>query len=798
MKRIDLSGIWSMDGNGFSCQDRVPGSVYSFLLNNKLMNEPSYRTNEDDALELMNADYEFSREFEFEKGKLPYLLHCDGLDTICDIYLNNIKIGYANNMFRSFEYDITDALVNGVNKIKIHFYSPIKYIKEKEKEHPIPNKLDAMVGFSHIRKANCMFGWDWGPRLPDAGIWRDIYIYEEDSSRITDVHILQRHSNGQVFVTPIVKQSRSADIIIQMTSNDGGVVTLKPNEETEIINPELWWPNGMGEQALYSFTVLLEENGKTVDSVTKKIGLRTLKLIRKRDKYGESFYHEINGVAMFAMGADYIPEDNILSRINPERTRTLLNDCKECNFNTIRVWGGGFYPDDYFYDICDEMGLIVFQDLMFACTLLYFDEERIENVCCEVRENLRRIRHHACVGLISGNNEIESCCGWVDDDVLKNMYIDVFEGTIPQIMDEECPEIDYIPSSPTTCGHFIDPYNENYGDCHYWDVWHGGKPFTEYRKFFFRYLSEFGFQSFPCEKTVDSFTEPEDRNIFSRVMEIHQRNGTANGKILNYLSETYKYPTSFSLLLYASQLLQMDAIRYGVEHFRRNRGRCMGTLYWQLNDIWPGASWASIDYFGRYKALQYSAKRFYAPILISCVETGEKATRFCPTMEKGEYDYQTKARLYVTNDRMNAVNGVVQWSLRDAESNIILQGQKNVTVPALSVFALDELDFHKTDVLNNYFSFAFVVNGETVSEGTALFTEPKHFNFKNPELKCVCSGDEITVNSSAFAKSVEIYSPSSDFKLSDNFFDMNSGVKKIKVLSGNPEDIHIRSVYDIK
>ena len=377
------------------------------------------------------------------------------------------------------------------------------------------------------------------------------------------------------------------------------------------------------------------------------------------------------------------------------------------------------------------------------------------------------------------------------------MYLYLYEEMMPEAMEELCPYIPYIPSSPTTCGHFIDPRNENYGDAHYWEVWHGEKPFTDYRNKYFRYLSEFGFQSFPCEKTIHAFTEEEDRNIFSRVMEMHQRNGEANGKILNYLSQTYRYPSEFGTLLYASQLLQAEAMRYGVEHLRRHRGRCMGTLYWQLNDIWPTASWSSIDYYGRFKALHYVAKRFYNPILISCKETGEKTTRYYPTLHPS-VDYETKAQLCVTNETQCDVRGVAAWALRDHTGNILQEGETELTVPALSAVWLEEMDFCKTDVDHHYMSYEFRMDGEVVSEGTVLFTVPKYFRFKDPRLTYEINGDEITVYADSYASYVEIDSLDTDIILSDNYFDMNAGSKTVKILEGTPKTIQLRSVYDIR
>ncbi len=803
MKKLNLNGIWKMEGGGFSCQDNIPGSVYSFLLNNNLMPDPYFRDNEIEALKLLDNDFVFLKKFQIKKTNYKMLLHCDGLDTLCDIFINNQHIAHTDNMHRSYEFEITSALKDGENEIKLIFASPNKFVKKMQKNNPVRCNGDTLNGHSHLRKAACMMGWDWGPRLPDAGIWKDIYILTVDSDRISDVHITQRHCNGKVFIKPTVKTDRNtADIVVNVTTPDNTVFTLQANEEREILDAKLWWPNGFGAQNLYKFNIELLENATVVDRVTKRIGLRELKLIREKDEWGESFCHEINGIRFFAMGADYIPEDNILSRYSKKRIYKLIKQCRDCNFNAIRVWGGGIYPHDDFFDACDELGLVVFNDLMFACAEVPNYKSMLDNIAAEIRDNLTRIRHHASLAVISGNNEIEDAIEfwWKDEQQTerKRTYIKIFENMFPKIIEEVCPYIPYVPSSPSSLGSFLDIRNENYGDSHYWNVWHGGLPFTEYRKHYFRYLSEFGFESFPCEKTVNSFTLPEDRNIFSRTMEMHQRCKGANKKILTYLADTFKYPCEFGTLLYASQLLQAEAIRYGVEHLRRHRGRCMGALYWQLNDIWPVASWSSIDYYGRYKALQYVAKRFFAPVMISCEEIGETNTRPFVILQHDIYDYSTEAKLSVANETTKDVCGVVHWALRSKDSRILQSGSKQLIVPALSSVWLDNMDFNKTDVKNNYLSFSFVVDDIPVSEGTVLFTVPKHFNFVDPNLRYKINDDTITVYADAFAKYIEIYSLDSDFILSDNYFDMNAGEKTVKILEGTPKTIKLRSVYDIR
>ena len=799
MKYTSLNGTWTMEGGTYCCEGKIPGSVYSFLLEKGLMADPFYRMNEFDALKLMENEFAFSRSFTYGKTPHRVTLCCEGLDTLCDLYLNGCHIGSSDNMHRTWQWDVTDLLLEGENQLRAVFHPIRPYMDAKANAITVrkPSK-DCMTGFWFLRKAHCMMGWDWGPRLPDAGIWRNIRLEEWDSAKITELRIEQRHEAGKVFLTPRVETSAPATICVTLTAPDGQAVCLAPNAETEVTDPQLWWPNGLGDQPLYTVTAQVLVDGEIADAQSKRIGLRTLKLIREKDSYGESFCHEVNGIRFFAMGADYIPEDNILSRITRQRTEKLLRHCRNSHFNTIRVWGGGYYPDDFFFDLCDEQGLVVFQDMMVACTPLWVDAPFRENLKAEFTDNLRRIRHHACLAILCGNNEVEMHYWEKLTPQLRQMHLDLFDGLLPELVERICPEIPYITSSPTSCDHAIDPENEHYGDGHYWDVWHKDQPYTEFRNKYFRYLSEFGFQSFPCEKTVEAFTLPEDRNIFSRVMEMHQRNGSANSKILGYLAQTFLYPGEFGTLLYASQLLQAEAIRYGVEHFRRHRGRCMGALYWQLNDIWPVASWASIDYYGRFKALQYAAKRFFSPILISCKETGEKETRPVVTMDPAVHDFATKAQLCITNDTLQPVSGTVSWALRDAFGNVLQAGHQEVTAPPLCAHWLEEMDFCKTDVENTYFSFSFVVEGSVVSEGTALFTAPKHFLFRDPGLRWERQGNTITVHADAYAKYVEIDSPDSDFILSDNYFDMNGGSKTVTILEGEPKTLRLRSVYDIR
>ena len=806
MKKLSLNGIWTLEvpESGFDIVPAtVPGSVYHDLLTAGKIPDPFYRDNEMDALKLMDHDFHYSRSFTVEEDLLrcdAVVLRCEGLDTIATVFVNGTAAGYAHNMHRIWEFDVKSLLHPGENTIAVRFASPTKYIKEAYANSRADGSSDAMVGFPHIRKAHCMFGWDWGPRLPDAGIWRDIAILGIHTARIRDVHVLQHHAEGKVTLevnTHVTELTGSAPVSVTVTAPCGKTWTAEGEQAViEIEEPQLWWPAGYGEQPLYTVHVSL---GDSLDSWEKRVGLRTMTVSRRKDEWGESFSHCVNGVDVFAMGADYIPEDNLLPRVNPQRTRRLLEDARAANMNCVRIWGGGYYPDDFFYDICDELGLLVWQDFMFACAVYNLTEEFEENITAEFVDNVRRLRHHPSLALWCGNNEMEMFVDsntWVTHPKQKADYIKMYEYIIPRVLKAEDPQAFYWPASPSSGGSFDVPNDENRGDVHYWDVWHGLKPFTDYRNYHFRYASEFGFQSFPCMETIESFTEPEDRNVFSYVMEKHQRNASANGRIVSYLAQMYLYPGKLTDLVYASQLLQAQAIQYGVEHWRRNRGRCMGAVVWQLNDCWPVASWASIDYYGRWKALHYYEKRFFSPVLISCHEEG--ILNQDTNVNAEPFDLEKSARLNVSNETMRPFRGRAEWSLRRPDATVIESGSFEVECPALCAVWLPKQDFSHYGTYDCYYSYRLLdEEGNVVGQGTVLFCAPKHFRFADPHLQICVTGDEITVTADAYARSVEIMA-GADVLLSDNYFDMDAGTRTVKILRGTVETVTARSVYDIR
>lgn len=808
MYKQTLHENWRMHkaGAAETLPAKVPGSVYSDLLANGAMPDPFWRDNEMQCLKLMENDYEYVCLFTPEEAVLSSekaVLRFEGLDTIADLWLDGKKLGHTENMHRTYEFEVTKKLGEGEHELKILFHSPLNYIKKQYDKDRADGSSDAMVGFPTIRKAHCMYGWDWGPRLPDAGIWRNVTLMGISGGRIDSVHVRQKHTPGHVelSISPELLDvtAKHSSYTVELVSPEGETTVYAHSpKKVAVENPQLWWPNGYGEQPLYTVRVKLFAGEELLDTWERRIGLRTMTVRREKDEYGESFAHEVNGVAIFAMGADYIPEDNLLSRVTPDSTRKLLEQCTAANFNCVRVWGGGYYPDDFFFDACDELGLVVWQDCMFACAVYNLTPEFAENIEAEIADNVRRLRHHASLGLWCGNNEMEMFVEqgkWVSSPRQKADYIRMYEYLIPKTLKAHDPDTYYWPASPSSGGGFDEPNDPARGDVHYWDVWHGFAPFTDYRRHNFRYLSEFGFESFPCLKTIDTFALPEDRNLFSYVMEKHQRCARGNALTMAYLQQMFRYPENFETALYASQLLQGEAIKYGVEHFRRIRGVCMGAVYWQLNDCWPVASWASIDYTGRWKALHYFAKRFFAPVLLSCCEEGMLTQD--PNVNAEPYDMEKSIRLSVANETRKDRQFIVKWALRTNRGDILREETISLSVPALTSVWLDKIELPEADIFEHYVSYSLYEHGSFVSDGTVIFSLPKYFRYLDPQLACRVEGDELVVSAKAYAKSVEVQNENEDLLLSDNYFDLNAGEKRVKILSGKPEKLRLRSVYDI-
>lgn len=816
MQTCTLNGTWQLSAGHRSLESvdmQIPGTVLSGLLAAGKIKDPFYRTNEDATRALFWKDYVFTRTFDVDEELLAQqhiVLVCEGLDTLAEISINGTFLAKTDNMHRTWKFQAKKLLHPGKNEIQIVFRSVLRFIEDYPYEaHKKINYIPcgSMKGNQLLRKAHSMFGWDWGPQTIDAGIFRDIYLQGYSHARIEDIRIHQQHAKNVSVQTSItLSESVPGQKLCVELSEDGADKPLqtklcKTNADGVaavdfvIENPKLWWPNDYGDQPLYIVrTTLLDEDGTSLESITRRIGLRTLTISQEKDEWGNEFAFCVNGVKIFTRGGNYIPDDCLYTRITEKKLDYILESCRRAHFNCVRVWGGGYYPSDAFYDLCDEKGLIVWQDLMYACNVYDVTDAFAENCRQETYDNVRRLRHHASLGLWCGNNEIESAWDhWGDfqkeTPYLRADYIRLFEEVLPKTVQEADGETFYWHSSPSSGGCFDNPDDANRGDTHYWDVWHGQKPFTDYRKYFFRFCSEFGFQSFPCAKTVNSFTLEDDRNIFSRVMESHQKNDAANGKMLYYLSENLRYPKDLTHLLYASQVLQGMAIKYGVDHWRRNRGRCMGTLYWQINDDWPAPSWSSIDYFGRWKALHYMAQKFYAPHAVSM------------TLE------DHRCHVYFSNESFETTEYSLTLSIRDLSGNVLETYETKGNSPAFSAIETAVVDICSwEDQKDDVFLEAVIhTKDQKVLKDVETLVPYKYLNLKNPVISTEAEETNdafiLHISSDCFAPFVALDFDDADVIFSDNFFHLTDKtvqdiiVKKEDILQGhfeNAEDFRKR------
>ena len=725
----------------------VPGSAMDTFCREGILPDPYYGMNEYKWTEFWRNDFDIRSTFSMSAEEISrdqILLTFYGIDTIADIFLNGEKLGHTENMHRTWVYSVKDIVKAGENLLEIHIASPVNFIEaykpEKGREIHLTN-TGATPGSQYIRKAHSMFGWDWGPKLPDAGLFRGIELCCFDTARLGESLIRQEHAAGEVILhieSETEKTGESAfdelQFLYELRDPSGSLIYTGTDSDIKITNPSLWWPNGYGEQPLYKLTIQLKAGENVLDTKEYRIGLRTVTVSREDDQWGQEFAIMVNGVKIFARGADYIPDDCFYSRITREILERDVKACVFANFNCLRVWGGGYYPSDEFYDLCDQYGILLWQDLMYACNIYDLTPDFAENIVIEAKDNILRFRNHACLGLICGNNELE--CAWTDwkdaqghAPSLKRDYLFQFEFLLADVVKKNAPDAFYWSSSPSSGGSFDNPCDENRGDCHYWDVWHGQKPFSEYMNHYFRFCSEFGFQSLPSIKTVESFTEEKDRNLFSRVMESHQKNPAANGKILYYLSETFRYPKNLESLIFLSQILQGYAMKEATEHWRRNRGRCMGSIYWQFNDNWPVASWSSMDYYGRYKALHYMAKGF--------------CDNVAGSIEKKE----THMGFWISNETLAPVSVKAKITVKTLDFEVIEQHEVSKEVAALSAECLFEKEYKEliTGREDNVFivaEYEYQQNGQNVSKKEfETFVPVKYLELKDPDFKVTENAD---------------------------------------------------------
>ena len=820
--RKSLNGKWVLNGplleqyNLSNLTVSVPGSIYNDLLKHKVIEEPFYRANETKMLDYMNYDYAYSRNFIINKtdvNKEIYLVFL-GIDTISEVYINDILVKKTYNMHRRYQIRINDFVSIGKNILKVVIKSCLEFIKEEDKKntHQLMNMQYAVKGYANIRKAHCMFGWDWGPQMPDGGIWRSCYLDIFDKAIFENVNVSQDVKLDQARLSIDVRsyvRDFNCTVKIVLNKDNYSYTDSQPIKEMNhfdvvINNPDLWYPVGYGNQPLYELTVYYLSKGKLVDIHSEKIGIRKIEIIQKKDEYGKSFTVCVNGQNIFIKGSDYIIEDNILARRSNAKTKYLLEAAINSNQNCIRVWGGAIYPSNCFYNLCDRLGILVWQDLMFACGFYNMENELfVSEIKAEIIDNVRRIHNHPSLLLICGNNENETAAlNWnvPSLEYTKKWYLYQYEDFIPKILKEVAPDIFYWPSSPSSGGGFNDPNSDSMGDMHYWGVWHNDEPIENYRLYYPRLLSEFGMQSFPCMKTIKEFTLPEDRNIYSYVMERHQKNRSANQKIMNYIGSMFKYPKNLEFISYVSQLIQAEAVRYCVEHLRRNYPRCMGAIYWQLNDCWPVASWSSIDYYGRYKALQYYAKKFYAKKIVSVEENNSMDVAY--TKQNGVQS----AKVVFTNEDSKLVNATYQWMLVDFDNNILDSGKKEICVKPYISETIDMLNFNMPfeEQTKCVLRVKVTAKDGEVYENYASFVRDKYLELKHPHIDCELTCDngkyQLVIEADTYAKYVCLDVKKTDVIFSDNYFNLYKGEKKIITFESNEniqrKDIKIISLTD--
>lgn len=797
---------------------KVPGVVQTDLLNSKLIPDPFDRDNEFHLQWVGLADWEYQTTFQIDSAALAHDhidLVFDGLDTFADVYLNDQPILHADNMFRQWRIPAKATLKPGANALRIVFHSAVEkmipyakslpYILPSISTHNYGNEEDIATA-PYTRKAPYNYGWDWGPRYMTEGIWKEVRLETWDALRIETFHIHQQNITADLAnVTAELEieatHPTSAALALAHDEMSGpqisdGTQTLQLNAginhvsvPLRIASPKLWFPVGYGAQSRYRFSATIRI-GKDKDPAARaeiKTGLRSIELRRAPDQWGKSFAFVVNGIPVFAKGADVIPFDSFANRVTPEIHRNILQAARDAHMNMVREWGGGYYESDDFFDICDELGIMVWQEFMFGGDMVPGDVAFQENVRQEAIDQVKRLRDHPSIVVWCGNNEVETGWHhWGDRQEFKEsvtaeqrervwqdyviLFSDILRTTVTQYSDP----VPYTPSSPSANFEEV-PDNQHNGDMHYWQVWHAQAPKEDYTKQFPRFMSEYGFQSFPEMRTIATFAKPEDYDMRSTVMQAHQKNKGGNERILTYMLREYREPKDFASYVYLSQVQQAEIIKIGAEHLRRQRPRTMGSIYWQLNDCWPVASWASIDYYGRWKALHYYARRFYDDVLIS------------------PFLHDNKVDVYVVSDKLQPLSGTIHTRLLDFSGSVLLDQTKDVQVPAQSnaIYLTVDKTFTsaKADPRRSFLVFDLEVAGKKVSRNLIFFDATHNLDLPvAPKIETTVnkSGDDltVTVQSSKLARSVYLSFGDLDIQASDNYFDL---------LPAEPVTLHLKS-----
>ncbi|MCX6244038.1 MAG: glycoside hydrolase family 2 protein [Bacteroidetes bacterium] len=787
MNRIDLGGRWKFRKQGSEkwMDARVPGCVHTDLIRGGLINDPFYRDNEKYIQWISDIGWEYEKVLMISDTVFQYNhieLVCKGLDTYANVYLNDSLIIVADNMFRDWYADLAPILKVGVNKIRIEF--PAVTAENKSRYDKLGYKLpgDEKVV---CRKAAYHFGWDWGPTIITSGIWRPIYIRCWEHVNVMAVQYTQRSlTDSLAELTGIYTMLSSYDdtAFIQVLYKDNllaakkvpvmnGVSVIRVN--FQIKNPKRWWPNGMGEPFLYPIQHKVYFAGKKVADGTTRLGLRTVELNEDADTTGTSFHFTVNDVPVFMKGANYIPQDNFPSRVTDSSYKALIQSVKDAKMNMLRVWGGGIYENDIFYNLCDENGILVWQDFMFACAMYPNDREFIRNVQAEAIQNIVRLRNHPCIALWCGNNEIDE--GWknwgwqkqygyspADSAKIWNNYRGIFGSTILTSVLKFDSLRSYILSSPRYGWGRAESLKR--GDMHYWGVWWGKEPFSIYKEKTGRFLSEYGFQGFPPLETIADFTLPADRQLNSPVMKSHQKHPVGYETIDEYLLRDYKKPKDFDSYVYVSQLLQAEGIKTAIEAHRRAKPYCMGTLYWQLNDCWPVVSWSSRDYYGREKALHYFLKNEYGTLLVS------------PILQ------DNTMKVFVVSDSLKECQADLHLRLQDFSGNVHFDTTLAIHVEPNASKLYYEFPFRQLIRIFNpcqlVFTADLMMGGKYISRNNYYFQPVKDLELEKPVIrrtvKKLQDGYAITLSTDKLAKNVWLTSTMKG-NFSDNFFDLLPG-----------------------
>jgi beta-mannosidase len=778
----------------------VPGCVHTDLLDAGRIPDPWFRDNEKDIHWVAERDWVYECTFTVTEDLLSpqhRRLRFEGLDTFCRIELNDILLAETDNMFRTYEIDPSAALRLGKNRLRLTFASTLPYMKRRDAEMRIHGWNifhKDFAGKSYVRKMACAYGWDWGLMAPTAGVWRPATLLAFDA-RITHVRVRQEHQPDHVRLHLETTLEGTGQVRHILRRKDK-VVSESADGTLEISEPELWWPNGMGAQPLYNLeSQLLDQQGKVIHTYDLTLGLRDLKLIREPDAHGECFRFRVNGHDIFMKGGNWIPCDIFPSRISDETYAHLVRSCADCGMNMLRVWGGGIYEDERFYDLCDSHGILVWQDLMFACSgYPANDPDFMENVRAEAVDNVRRLHHRASLALWCGNNELEQGLvewGRQEWESGKSMpepdYLKLFDELIPSVVNAEDGVTAYWPSSGHTPGAGRgDCYDDGAGDAHYWSVWFGNQPIESQRDWKCRFMSEFGFQSFPEPRTVDSFTAPEDRSLVNWIMDYHQRSGPGNQTIFKYLLAWFPLPKDFSNTLWMTQMIQAICIQVAAEHARRIQGRMDGLLFWQINDLWPGATWASIDVYGRWKALQYFSRRFFSPVLVSLLEDHE----------------QSSMALHVSNHQAETFKGSLHWRVTTCTGEELDSGFQDIDVASQSnreIILLDcsEWRLREGDILlpleihgnkdiptladRDLLVWAWIMeDGVERSRNLGFFAKPKYWKLEDPKIVSTIGEDSegtyIDLAAETCAPWTRLELTQTDCVFSDNFLHLAPGL----------------------